>query len=206
MKKPTDMSPRKIVAGDRWNFICISLALSLWANLMLVYTGFTWTPKGTCTVTLNPTVEVAPSNKAEESLAQRISAQYNVDTPLPRSVVGFAKAYGRDTFPTYKDILAVIAVESSFNPSAENNGAYGLMQIQFEHHKEKALSPKSLKNPLHNVAIGSSVLKEYYALLRNRDAAILAYQSGPESYIRGEYNPEYLRRFNQARSWLEQKS
>ena len=62
-------------------------------------------------------------------------------------------------------ILSVIAIESGFNPFAQSSvGAQGLMQIMSKVHQDK-LQPlggaKVVLDPLTNIKVGSSILKEY---------------------------------------------
>lgn len=64
-------------------------------------------------------------------------------------------------------ILAVMAVESSFNPEAESPvGAQGLMQVM-PHVHSKRFEPhggiEAAKDPVTNIRVGSAILKEYVA-------------------------------------------
>ncbi|MBS1170946.1 MAG: lytic transglycosylase protein [Burkholderiaceae bacterium] len=62
-------------------------------------------------------------------------------------------------------ILAVIAVESRFNPFAESPmGAQGLMQVMSKVHKDRFDDHGGVKaalNPVANIKVGSQILKEY---------------------------------------------
>ena len=62
-------------------------------------------------------------------------------------------------------ILAVIAVESRFNPFAESPmGAQGLMQVMSKVHKDKFDDHGGVKaalNPVANIKVGSQILKDY---------------------------------------------
>jgi len=62
-------------------------------------------------------------------------------------------------------ILAVMAIESSFNPEAESPvGAQGLMQVMTKVHT-KRFEPHGgaqvAKDPITNIRVGSAILKEY---------------------------------------------
>jgi hypothetical protein len=131
-----------------------------------------------------------------EKLAAQVSSRFNIGRAEATSIVHTADAFSEKTFPTTKDLLAIIAVESSFKPKATNQGAFGLMQVQLGQHKHKVSQAKELMNPVTAVAVGASILKEYYQLLGNVDAAIISYQAGPGAYQRGEYDLEYLRKVN----------
>jgi hypothetical protein len=62
-------------------------------------------------------------------------------------------------------ILAVMAIESRFNPFAESPvGAQGLMQVMSKIHKDKFEDHGGIKaalNPVANIRVGSMILKEY---------------------------------------------
>ena len=61
-------------------------------------------------------------------------------------------------------ILAVIAVESRFNPIAESDmGAQGLMQVIPRFHKEHldSAASESVLDPHANIRLGARVLKDY---------------------------------------------
>src|SRR5690606_21286616 len=62
-------------------------------------------------------------------------------------------------------VLAVIAVESSFNPKAQSHkGAQGLMQVLTRVHREKFAPFGGTGNafdPLVNMRVGTQILKQY---------------------------------------------
>ena len=76
-------------------------------------------------------------------------------------------------------VLAVIAVESRFNPVAESSvGAKGLMQVMPHVHSEKFLALGGLDMalaPWANIQVGTAILREYLDRFRSLDAALLAY-------------------------------
>lgn len=139
---------------------------------------------------------------ASSKLVDQVAARFDIPVERSKEIVTLAKAYEDKTFPTRDDLLAVIAVESSFNPLAENAGAYGLMQIQYGHHRDKAPSKASLYDPWQNIGVGAAILKQYYQILRSREGAIIAYQAGIGSYLAGDFNMDYLDKFNQAKFWF----
>lgn len=77
-------------------------------------------------------------------------------------------------------ILAVIAIESGFNPYAESPvGAQGLMQVMSKIHHEKFQYLGGLKaalNPSANIKVGSLILKDYV----NRGGSV---EAGLKSYV-----------------------
>ena len=62
-------------------------------------------------------------------------------------------------------ILSVIAIESRFNPLSESPvGAQGLMQVMSKIHQDKFQKHGGIAaalNPVANIKVGSSILKEY---------------------------------------------
>ena len=76
-------------------------------------------------------------------------------------------------------ILAIIAIESSFNPFAESGaGAQGLMQIMPKYHQEK-LQRFDETNPALsyeiNIMVGAQILKEYLDAHSSLNIALLRY-------------------------------
>lgn len=76
-------------------------------------------------------------------------------------------------------VLAVIAVESRFNPVAESSvGAKGLMQVMPHVHSDKFLALGGLEMalaPWANIQVGTAILREYLDRFRTLEAALLAY-------------------------------
>jgi soluble lytic murein transglycosylase-like protein len=78
-------------------------------------------------------------------------------------------------------ILAVIQVESAFNPLALSTaGAYGLMQIRYEVWKNELKIDKSrIFNIDYNIGLGLQILKQYYDLSDgNINRALFLYNNG----------------------------
>ena len=77
-------------------------------------------------------------------------------------------------------VLAVMAIESGFNPFAESPvGALGLMQVMSKVHHEKFRplgGVNAALNPVANIKVGASILKEYV----NRGGSI---ESGLKMYV-----------------------
>ena len=77
-------------------------------------------------------------------------------------------------------VLAVMAIESGFNPFAESPvGAQGLMQVMSKVHQDKFQhlgGVKAALNPAANIKVGATILKEYV----NRGGSI---ESGLKMYV-----------------------
>ena len=100
---------------------------------------------------------------AAESLAGVVARRYRVARESAREMVRAAFREGRRNDVDPLLILAVIAVESRFNPIAESEqGAVGLMQIVPRFHMDKVAdtgAPTFLQ-PHANIAIGARILKD----------------------------------------------
>ncbi len=104
--------------------------------------------------------ELAPR---AEALAGVVARRYRIARESAREVVRVAYREGgrNDVDPVL--ILAVVAVESRFNPIAESEqGAVGLMQVIPRLHMDKvaANGGASILLPHANIAVGTRILKE----------------------------------------------
>lgn len=96
-------------------------------------------------------------------------------------------------------ILAVMAIESGFNPYAESAmGAQGLMQVMSKVHHEKFEDLGGVKaalNPVANIKVGSLILKDYVTRNGSVEAGLKQYvgaadlesDSGYGNRVLGEY-------------------
>jgi hypothetical protein len=108
----------------------------------------------------------APALSATElELARYLSRRYVVDPEATERVVQAAYAAAAQVGLDPLLLLAVAAVESSFNPLAESvMGAKGLMQIIPKYHREKlgaAGGEAALFDPAANMMLGARILQEY---------------------------------------------
>jgi soluble lytic murein transglycosylase-like protein len=83
-------------------------------------------------------------------------------------------------------LLAVIAIESSFDPHAVSvGGAKGLMQILPAAHPRLITHVGDLWDPAINVRIGSAILRDYLdAAHGDLDLALSHYSGGANGYAR----------------------
>ena len=98
-----------------------------------------------------------------ELLAGFVARHYRVARESARDMVRAAFREGRRNDVDPLLILAVIAVESRFNPIAESEqGAVGLMQIVPRFHMDKVApaGAPSFLQPHANIAIGARILKD----------------------------------------------
>lgn len=112
-------------------------------------------------------------------LAKFLAKRYKVSRDVTHNLVSIAYVAGRQHGLDPLLIIAVISVESSFNPIAESvAGAKGLMQIIPKYHTEKFETLGGVSevfNPETNILVGSKILKEYLGRTGNLSMALQMY-------------------------------
>jgi len=98
-----------------------------------------------------------------ENLASVIAKRYRVSLEATRPLVGAAYRAGSRSGVDPLLIVAIIAVESRFNPIAQSvGGAMGLMQVIPHYHADKFdAKGGSVLDPETNIQLGVTVLKDY---------------------------------------------
>jgi hypothetical protein len=140
--------------------------------------------------------EVPTSTVSQDSsLVHALAERFHKPETLIQRVVNAATRFADGNFPLRNDILAIIAVESSFNPFASYNGSKGLMQIQTFSHK-RGLAHRNPYNIETNIEIGTSILRQYSTMLHgNERAAVLAYNCGIGNYQHHHYKTIYYKKY-----------
>lgn len=130
-----------------------------------------------------------------DKISSYLSTKYKRDIKEIKEVVKVAYKYGhKHHFPTHIDILAIIAIESSFNKYAVSSAnAKGVMQVLYK---------RSSFNLEDNVSDGVWLLKDYKAKLPV-EGAIQAYNVGIGNYKSGMRNIDYLNKFKTTKQQLE---
>lgn len=105
------------------------------------------------------------STRQADSLSRYIAGKYHVSNEATRMLISTAYGVGQDMAVDPLLLLAVMAIESSFNPFAESTvGAQGLMQVMTKVHSDR-FEPfggaQAAFNPVANVRVGAGILKEY---------------------------------------------
>jgi soluble lytic murein transglycosylase-like protein len=103
----------------------------------------------------------------------------DLDRDLAREIASnvhrYAKLYGHDA----DLVLAIIAVESNFNPNAVSHmGATGLMQVMPQWKKVLAISD-DLTEPETSIKYGLQIFGFYKQMYKKTDMALTAYNRGP---------------------------
>ena len=93
----------------------------------------------------------------------------------------------------YRDFLAIVRVESSFNSKARNGSNVGLSQVHLKYHKKKFKG--NPYDPRDNVKVGLSIYKACLTKAKgNRNKAYTCYNGGGD--------PQYVSRVNKARNTI----
>jgi hypothetical protein len=123
-----------------------------------------------------------PDNPKHRVLANYLSRRYNVALNATEQLVSGAYDAGRQFGVDPLLILAVMGVESGFNPIAESvMGAKGLMQVIPKYHREKFREhggAASVLDPMTNILVGARILKEYTRRAGSLEAGLQLYSGG----------------------------
>ena len=151
---------------------------------------------------IQPTADSA-AGREQRAVTEMLAKRYRVAQEAVGGFVATAYKVGKDTAVDPLLILAVISVESRFNPVAESAfGAKGLMQIIPKFHKDKLAEhggDDALLDPDVNIQVGAEVLREYIRRFGGTENALQAYVGAFE-----EPNSLYARQVLSERSRLEQ--
>jgi hypothetical protein len=117
------------------------------------------------------------------ALITYVSRRYRVAPDMIEQFVDAAYDAGRNTGLDPLLIVAVIAVESRFNPVAESHiGAKGLMQVVPRHHLDKLMEhggEEAVLDPMINIALGARILQEYVRRTGSLEAGLQFYNGAP---------------------------
>ena len=112
-------------------------------------------------------------------VAKWISRKYRVSNEAVREIVEISFSAGDKFEVDPYVVIAVIAIESSFNPLAESGaGALGLMQVMPLIHRKKFEKYGGFDKSLDvkvNIYVGTEILKNFYLRYGNYQRALLAY-------------------------------
>lgn len=109
-------------------------------------------------------VDMPPVSKEQQAVSRYLVRKYRVNQVAVNLLVTAAWDAGRELALDPKLLLAVMAMESGFNPFAESvMGAQGLMQVMSSVHRDK-LEPfggaHAALNPVVNLKVGALILKD----------------------------------------------
>lgn len=127
-----------------------------------------------------PVAEEPTAHEREQrAVAEFIARRYRVAEAASSVFVSTAYRVGREFSVDPLLILAVMAIESRYNPVAESSmGAKGLMQVIPRYHQEKLMEhggEHALLDPEVNIHVGAQILREYMRRFGATEAALQKY-------------------------------
>jgi soluble lytic murein transglycosylase-like protein len=129
--------------------------------------------------TILPAGAVSMQEREQRVVAEFIARRYRVAESASTAFVSTAYRAGQEFSIDPLLILAVMAIESRYNPVAESSmGAKGLMQIIPKYHQEKLLEhggEYALLDPEVNIQVGTQILREYLRRFGVTETALQMY-------------------------------
>ena len=117
--------------------------------------------------------------REQQTVAEYIAKRYRVAEAAAAQYVAIAYLAGAQHSVDPLLILAVMAIESRYNPVAESfMGAKGLMQVIPKYHPEKLAGhggEEALLVPEVNIQIGAQILREYQRRFDDTETALQVY-------------------------------
>ena len=133
--------------------------------------------------------ETARADAGRRALTNYLARRYRVAPEPIEDLVHAAFAAGRLTGLDPLLVLAVISVESRFNPIAESDyGARGLMQVVPRFHLEKLAhhgGEAAVLEPTTNILVGTQILDEYIERAGSLEAGLQLYAGAADDPARG---------------------
>ena len=133
--------------------------------------------------------------REQRAVAEFIARRYRVAETASSAFVSSAYRAGQEHAVDPLLILAVMAIESRYNPVAESSmGAKGLMQIIPKYHQEKLLEHGgefALLDPEVNILVGAQILREYLRRFGATETALQMY-GGAMDEPTGQYSGKVL--------------
>jgi soluble lytic murein transglycosylase-like protein len=181
-----------VVAGlHSWHESAVSPAPSAQAPVKAATPAIATGPVADARVQPDP--HVGKYRRLGEYLARR----YRVSSAVATEIVTKAHAVGRRLDLDPMLILAVISVESRFNPIAESNqGAKGLMQVIPRLHAEKFRAVGGMDTVFElepNITVGARILKEYLRHTGDLVDALQMYVGASSEEDANEYSEKITR-------------
>jgi len=120
-----------------------------------------------------------PQQREQRFMVESIAKRYRVSESAVAEYVAAAYRAGDQYSLDPLLILAVMAVESRYNPVAESGvGAKGLMQVMPKFHLEKLADhggEDALLEPEVNIQVGARILREYQRRFHDTETALQMY-------------------------------
>jgi soluble lytic murein transglycosylase-like protein len=121
----------------------------------------------------------SPAVREQRAVTEFIAKRYRVAQDATAGFVATAYRVGGERQVDPLLLLAVMAIESRYNPVAESNmGAKGLMQVIPKFHAEKLAEhggESALLDPHVNIQVGAQILREYMRRFGETETALQMY-------------------------------
>lgn len=147
-------------------------------------------------------VSQAVLEQEQKALAEFIARRWRIAEEAASRFVSIAYRAGSMHSVDPVLILAVIAIESGYNPVAQSvMGAKGLMQVIPRFHLEKLSGhggEEAVLDPEVNIHVGAQILREYSRRLRDEELALQMYAGAFD-----EPNSQYANKVYAERARLE---
>lgn len=121
----------------------------------------------------------SPALREQRAVTEFIAKRYRVAQDATAGFVATAYRVGGEWKVDPLLLLAVMAIESRYNPVAESNmGAKGLMQVIPKFHAEKLVEhggESALLDPHVNIQVGAQILREYMRRFGETETALQMY-------------------------------
>jgi len=142
-------------------------------------------------------VPAIPAHDHLDALARLVAKKYRVSTHAARDLIATAFREGAHIGVDPLLVIAVMAVESRFNPIAESDaGAMGLMQVIPAFHQDKldASAGDPVLDPHANIRLGARVLGEYIKRGGSETAGLQMYNGSGDDPSNGYANKVFAER------------
>jgi soluble lytic murein transglycosylase-like protein len=120
-----------------------------------------------------------PLQREQRTVAEFIAKRYRIADSAAAHFVAVAYRAADQHRLDALLVLAVMAIESRYNPVAESvMGAKGLMQVIAKYHLEKLSDhggEQALLEPEVNILVGAQILREYYRRFGDLETALQQY-------------------------------
>jgi soluble lytic murein transglycosylase-like protein len=143
-----------------------------------------------------PVRALPPLDREQQNIARFIATRYRVGVDATSEFVYHAYRAARDIKVDPMLVLAIMSVESSFNPKAQSTaGAQGLMQVLTRVHADKFRPFGGIPaafDPVANIRVGSAILKEYINREGSVEGALKSYVGAALAEHDGGYGVKVL--------------
>lgn len=154
-------------------------------------------------------IKPATLTQQQKRVVNWLSKRYRVSQDAIKMMTSAAYNAGKELKVDPLLILAVISIESRFNPFAESPmGAQGLMQVMSDVHEarfEDFGGIHAALNPIANIKVGTSILKEYITRTGSITGGLKMYVGASDLQSDGGYGVKVLSEYAHLKSVAEGK-